>query len=304
MTPAPSANQPFRSCCLGGCLKGCAATLFLLLLAVSSFLAPFVGAAIAVVMAAMWWAGRSLTAPTVEQLLQRDKRPPVLYLRSFRLDEKLDRSVQHRLEKIVPRWLSLCMMPVDLLCECIDRLPGMKAVNRWTGDGMEETVVASLAKIGPVIAIGKPGDKLAPPGAAREYLGDDEWQQRVIQRLHQSALVVMQPGVSGQVVWEINTALNFIDPRRLILLFWQTSDDGYREFVRSAAGRIPLPPVEARAGAELVRFDATGTPRFERIPTNGAVRTFFDRHENLNALATKLRNELSALPPIRFEQTA
>src|SRR5436305_1611609 len=34
-------------------------------------------------------------------------------------------------------------------------------------------------KVGPVIAIGRPGEELAEPGAARMYVGDDDWQVMV-----------------------------------------------------------------------------------------------------------------------------
>ena len=47
-------------------------------------------------------------------------------------------------------------------------------------------MVAHLGGVGPVLAIGRPGEKLAHLGAARLYVSDDDWQN-VAHRLMASA---------------------------------------------------------------------------------------------------------------------
>ena len=92
--------------------------------------------------------GKRLRAPSVAELLAGDPRPPVVYLRSFAADLGA-------------------------------------AVDEIVGDGRlilpaatdEEALVEVLSAIGPVIAIGRPAEKLPLRGAARLYVSDDDWQR-------------------------------------------------------------------------------------------------------------------------------
>ena len=52
---------------------------------------------------------------------------------------------------------------------------------------LEEFVVGRLMTLGPVVAIGKPGEALSPLGAAREYVHGPGWQDRVRDLLGESS---------------------------------------------------------------------------------------------------------------------
>ena len=53
------------------------------------------------------------------------------------------------------------------------------------------------------MAIGKPGEKLPPLGAARMYTTDDQWQQKVLEFLDKAQLIVVILSFTPSVAWEI-----------------------------------------------------------------------------------------------------
>ena len=91
--------------------------------------------------------GRRLQVPTADEVLARDARPPVLYLRSFRDDDAT--------HAVFERWL-------------------LRLNYR-----SEEELAATFAEVGPLVAVGRPGEVLPHLGAARFYFRDDEWKDRV-----------------------------------------------------------------------------------------------------------------------------
>jgi hypothetical protein len=92
------------------------------------------------------------------------------------------------------------------------------------GMTFERVVAKQLEPFGPVIAIGKPGEALAPLGAARDYVGDDVWQREVEQRMHDARLIVLMLGRTEGLAWELLRAHRLDQLRKLILLFPPASD--------------------------------------------------------------------------------
>lgn len=133
-------------------------------------------------------------APTAEEAMRRDPRPPVIYLRSFQDDGQA-------LEA-----------PFD---------PGGlgRRIATVLMHTPEQELADALAHVGPVIAIGKPGEQLPELGAARLYVPHDSWQARVNALLDAAALVVLRVGSSPGVRWEIEQTLARVPPaRRLFVL--------------------------------------------------------------------------------------
>jgi hypothetical protein len=125
---------------------------------------------------------RRLAAVDAYRLMQRDTRPPVLYLRSFGDDAlKLCAATFGRpslLERFTPRRF----------------------------DAFEEVIARHFSATGPVIALNPPDTKLAPLGAARETLDSADWQATIIEWMSRSAVIVfvMPPGkVTGGLTWEL-----------------------------------------------------------------------------------------------------
>ena len=61
-----------------------------------------------------------------------------------------------------------------------------------------------MARVGPVIAIGKPGERLPQLGAARLYVDDDHWRDTIDDLMAESALVVVRAGDTPNLWWESN----------------------------------------------------------------------------------------------------
>src|SRR5262245_33924680 len=83
----------------------------------------------------------------------------------------------------------------------------------------EEIVVDHLFRYGPVVAIGRPGDKLRPLGAARDYLTDDAWQARVEQLMRQACAIVLVAGRTAGLGWELRKVVELDFVGKLVLLF-------------------------------------------------------------------------------------
>jgi hypothetical protein len=109
---------------------------------------------------------------SASQLRERDRRPPVLILRQFG-DDFLESG----------------------------------KVTLGAAPTFEHFVAAELNRIGPVVAIGRPGERLQPLGASREYLAGSDWQHAVGTAIAEAALVVFVLGESESVLWEFRTTI-------------------------------------------------------------------------------------------------
>jgi len=59
------------------------------------------------------------------------------------------------------------------------------------GEKFEQNLAKIVTKIGPFIAIGKPGEKLSTLGANRMYVSNSEWQQKVLKLMKQSKIGIL-----------------------------------------------------------------------------------------------------------------
>jgi hypothetical protein len=59
------------------------------------------------------------------------------------------------------------------------------------------------AQIGPLVALGNPLDRLPPEGAIREYAPDPAWRDRLVELARMAACVVIDPGQSDNLQWEL-----------------------------------------------------------------------------------------------------
>jgi hypothetical protein len=63
------------------------------------------------------------------------------------------------------------------------------------------------AVLGPLIALGAPEDYLIPQGAARVYAPDDDWREWFAQLAGSAQAIVLSPGSSGSLRWELDCVL-------------------------------------------------------------------------------------------------
>jgi len=125
-------------------------------------------------------------------VLASDTRAPVIYLRSFRDD------VRSPIGGGFGMWLKVLMwfLPVSF----------------------EQELAAIMNRLGPFVAVGKPGEKLPELGANRFYFRDDEWQTRVAELVQQARLTVILIGATSNLWWEIDHVLGSVTPDRVVLV--------------------------------------------------------------------------------------
>lgn len=201
-------------------------------------------------------------ALSADEALRRDARAPVTYLRAFTDDGRMAVPGHH--------WQ--------------DRVLG-KAVSGLTLTSPEQELAFILQRVGPVIAIGKPGERLPELGAARLYASHESWQQTVLDMLRRSSLVLARVGASPGVQWELDQVLSLAQRSKVLILVLGSPKD-QAAGVRAIESRIgePLPLASPPAsrfrqllkllGADpqrsigvLVGFDSGGRPLADAIPT-------------------------------------
>jgi hypothetical protein len=196
----------------------------------------------------------------IDELSRAHGRRPILYLRSFEIDEAASQP------------------PILELLGILRDAPTP-----------EQKLAKMLGRAGPVIAIGRPGEKLPQLGAARFYVADELWKQKVADVAKASQLVVWTTGVSNGLRWEISHLLRTTALGKLLL--WAhphlvASGRANREaewsLFNTTLGRLfPKPFPHPLAGTELCVFAPDGNPvavepkltRFGRLmrPFTGAL---------------------------------
>jgi hypothetical protein len=119
----------------------------------------------------LWRLGRRLRALTAAAVLRTDKRSPILYLRSFQSDNEED-----------PRTIRPTI------------------VGAWMQGTAEERDVQHLRRIGPVLAVSRPGLRLPPIGAARIAFSHADWKIGVKKLVNDCQLIVIKNRYVGEFV--------------------------------------------------------------------------------------------------------
>ena len=179
---------------------------------------------------------RRLAAIDAHQLMLRDARPPVLYLRSFG-DDRL-----------------------KLLTATLGRPSLIERFTLRRFDAFEEILVRHLSHHGPVIALNPPGTKLAPLGAARETIDSADWQSVIAGWMARSAMIVFvaPPGqVTKGLHWELGTVSANRHWHKTLLVVPPVPPEDlqrrWREFLDACARLWPFtPPLPAEDPRALV----------------------------------------------------
>lgn len=127
--------------------------------------------------------------PSIAEVRTQDPRRPVLLLRSFR-DDRL----------MAPQRRRYFLWDINV-------------ARRF-----EQAIAGSFQTLGPLIAVGEPGEKLPQIGAARAYLPDREWQDAVLGWIEESLLIVMIAGSTQWIQWELHRILEKNRSQHLVIL--------------------------------------------------------------------------------------
>ncbi len=194
---------------------------------------------LAVVGPTLWRTGGRLAVIPGELLLQRDRRPPVLYLRSFD-----DEEASHRFAHFMRTAFTVT--------------PILGGYSQWAP--MEQWQFAKLMRrIGPYVTVARPGEHLPELGASPIYLDDDEWQSRVLKLMKQARFVVVRAGATPGLRWEIEMLWKNVPPERVLLIApgRRKVYRAFREWMNELL-RKPLP--EKLGDVRLFGFNADGSP--------------------------------------------
>lgn len=159
---------------------------------------------------------------SVEELLERDHRPPVLFLRSFETEGK-------RVQIPFRNFFS----------STFRNLLG------YTFDEYLEKVITK--KIGPFIALGRPGDYLPMPGAARSYVHDDNWQETIAGYCEKASIIIFLESLTEGAKWELEHIRNRIGYKKLFVVTFpkkfkydRKSWPHFYEILRNTGIHVPL----------------------------------------------------------------
>lgn len=161
----------------------------------------------------LYWRGRQYRAKAAAQRIIADSKPDVLYLRAFETDSSVLRYV--RWSFLLPRLIA------GIVTE-------------------EEQLRDVLQPFGDLIAIGRPGEELPTPGAARLYVSDAQWQSVVSDQMRSAALVVIRAGHSTGLLWELKQAFETLDPRKLLILVMNMKAKNYAIFREEVSKMLGL----------------------------------------------------------------
>ena len=196
------------------------------------------------------WKYEALSA---EEVLRHDKRAPVVYLRSFGIDDEIVSTEGGRWAKLSNR------------------------LNYMAAASPEQELAWIMARVGPVIAIGKPGERLPQLGAARLYVDDDHWRETIDELMARSALVVVRAGDTPNLWWEIERAMTR-HPLERVIIVMLGREERWRAFHRRFADTFGAPRVTAakspspivgmmlrwllpgRTQGTVIYFDRSSTP--------------------------------------------
>lgn len=156
-----------------------------------------------------WFLRRARASRRIDDAVKSDKRPPVLYLRSFK-DETLHFD---NMPGSAPYWrrFKRGYLRGKQLLPAVP-LYGPMNLELYVTDAVERAM-------GPFIALGNPDDIFAPVGAARKYLGGPDWRKEFEGMVDKCTAVFVLPGSSRELDWEMGWLLTSGNAAKLFLLF-------------------------------------------------------------------------------------
>lgn len=142
----------------------------------------------------------------------------------------------------------------------------------------EQLLVSVLDEVGQVVAVGRPGEASATPGAARVYVVAKDWRQGVKDLLARAEVVVIQADVSDGLLWEVTAAVRQVRPERLLISLpyqlrqtkWfrvERRRELYLLFRQKVGGVFPVPLPPSTGRATFLCFDSHWRPTLLNPPS-------------------------------------
>jgi hypothetical protein len=204
-----------------------------------------------------------------------DPRKPILFLRPFQDDEHTSLQPSGMTAKATgirsrSAYVRGGRTDVFDLLWSAHPIRVLRMIGDYGAGSSEESIARYFERHGPVIAIGKPGERLASPGAARMYLDDATWQDAILCEMERAQAVVVQPAPSEGVRWELNHIREKVAPCRVLLClvsYWN-NPECYEELSAVVADtlRVQLPRViPYLKRPAFVYFDEEWNPHVQEL---------------------------------------
>jgi len=197
-----------------------------------------------------------------------------LYLRPFELDARS--SVQLMVGASAGGLLYLGLLQELLWAAAF--VPLIVNVNK------EQNFQDASTSLGRFIAFGKPHEWLRPRGASRVYMGDD-WQLQIRPLMLQARLVIVRPGKSDSIKWEIEELRKLeVPPERIVFYLKfrgrkKRRQWAYQSFRDHLESKYPAKLPEELGRVRFLIFDQSWQPQFiedKNGPTQ-LLQQFFSR---------------------------
>jgi hypothetical protein len=213
--------------------------------------------------------GRRLRAPSARAVAERDERRPILLLRAF-LDDHL----------------------------AVDDPDSEKPFGHFGETAkvtFEEILTKLFSRCGPVIAVGRPGERVPPLGAARLWVSDECWQQAVKELLSDAQLVIMVMGNLENrtgLRWEAEQVLQMMSqsPRKILLVVPPVDErevyDRWEQHRQLSGGQMPI----YEGGEIAARFTIDGSAEVARIAETGVLVSRYTRDAPAYRTAIQVRS--------------
>lgn len=216
---------------------------------------------------ALVYHSKRLLVPLAEEILDKDERKPVLYLRPFGIDARFDLGeVEH-----------------------VAATPGGPSF--YLTRSRVEDCLSLLNAVGPLIAIGKPG-ALPQTGAYRLYVSDAQWQEAISDLLPHAKLVVMSWGQSLGIEWELKEALRRVKPPSILFYLPFEDEAQYAQFKQVLQSHIPCKLPECKGNAYFLGFTSNTAPFL-----SGPGEHKLSKNDPHTARTESLKNALKRLYP-------
>ena len=227
--------------------------------------------------------GHGVAQPSPKTAGTSDKRRTILFLRSFALDGKTTLQPSSALAACLgvsgtgslKAWFTEVYRGVNLVInlkffQCIHPLRLARLFFGAVADTTEQSLSRYFATLGPVRAIGKPGERIAEAGAIREYVADGEWQRVVLHHLRNCQAVIIQPSQTGGMKWELNEVFSHVPREKVLIVLCGPegmSDDceDLRTFIEQKLSKRFPKCLAFRGTSILVWFERDDTVRWTEV---------------------------------------
>jgi hypothetical protein len=151
----------------------------------------------------------------------------------------------------------------------------------------EERIAGTLGAYGTVVAIGQPGEPLPAAGSCRLYVEANHWREVVGRLLDRADLVVLRPGVSTGISWELDQIVARERAERTILV---PTADLARNTAAYERLRALFPEPPDPMAAQVERITALDMPDEQK-------RKIREMYANLAAM-NRVMDQLSVVPKL------